>query len=444
MNSDVNKDVSKNIKQVLETYKLGNIIGEGSYGDIINCEAKINDKNVSGVVKRIHNWDRRLTPFLETSIMVGVSHPNINGAISIFFNEKNMYILQERASCDLRTLIGSINKQITPDKPYSSFIPHEQRKKWCYDMASVIFSLHKINIIHADIKSSNVLVYDNNIIKLTDFGMSVKKIVPGEKFSHRVCTITHSAPEILQNIKWDESADIWSLGCLFHEIMYGGLPFPYQGFLKVDNTTTKDQKKTINKYRTLNCIESWAKLNNMSDITYTPRAVDFIKATWSTTRIKEFDSLLISMLQFNPKNRINIDGVLSHPFFKGYVNIKAQVHQPINNNIIHSQEVVFGKSKLANYKHTVLISEILKVYENLVMRSREYFDYLNTKSKDDYISWLYTCLWLANISIVNTAYFDMPPEYIKIIKSKLVPGVCEYLRFYILPLYNMSDTCQLN
>ncbi len=141
------------------------------------------------------------------------------------------------------------------------------------------------------------------------------------------------------------------------------------------------------------------------------------------------------MLQFNPNHRININQVIESSFFKGYEKINAQITYPVDNIVIYDQEINFGKNKLHEHKQTVLKSQILKVYIMLIKRSREYYKYLKTNSKDDYISWLYSCLWLANISIVNNSYFTIPQEYIKIIKTKMVPGICEYLRFYILPLY---------
>jgi len=424
--------------QFLEHYKLGKIIGEGSYGNIIECQAKLEDKDMHGVVKRIHNWDKRLTPFLETSIMTGVIHPNINAAIMIFFNDKNMYILQERALYDLRSYISRLHKKSgDKDIPWKSLLPYDKGQKWCYTISSAVSALHKLNIIHGDIKSSNVLVYDDDSIKLTDFGMSVKKITNDENFSHRICTITHTAPEVLQNNKWNEQADIWSLGCLFYEIMCGNLPFPYQGFIKVSENTTKNQKKTINKYRTLNCIESWAQTFDMPDISYAPRMVDFIKSDGISSVNPIFDDLILKMLQFNPKNRLTMVEVLAHPFFKGFSIINAKIVYPTQNMVIHPQEITFARDKMYhhNQKETVLLAEILNLYELLVKRSRKYFIYLKSNSKDDYISWLYSCLWLANISIVNTAYFELPSEYIKVIKSKMIPGICEYLKFYILPFY---------
>ena len=90
-----NIDADEKFNQFLEHYTLGKIIGEGSYGNIIECQAKLENKDIYGAVKRIHNWDKRLTPFLETSIMTGVNHPNINAAIMIFFNDKNMYIYKK-------------------------------------------------------------------------------------------------------------------------------------------------------------------------------------------------------------------------------------------------------------------------------------------------------------------------------------------------------------
>lgn len=82
-----------------------------------------------------------------------------------------------------------------------------------------LYYLHNKNILHRDIKSQNIFLTKNNIVRIGDFGLA-KKIKKNTRISNmtKVGTDCYMAPEILQGQIYGKSADVWSFGCVLHEI----------------------------------------------------------------------------------------------------------------------------------------------------------------------------------------------------------------------------------
>ena len=95
--------------------------------------------------------------------------------------------------------------------------------------------LHENHVIHRDLKPENLLMkkindsdddnIDNYVVKIADFGLS-DIIARNQKMEKYCGTEGYAAPEIIKNVPYNESADIWSLGCITYCLLSGRVPFP--------------------------------------------------------------------------------------------------------------------------------------------------------------------------------------------------------------------------
>jgi len=79
-------------------------------------------------------------------------------------------------------------------------------------------------VVHRDIKLENLLVNENRVVKLIDFGFSIA-IDPATKLNVFCGTPSYMAPEIVNKTQYSFPADIWALGILLFKILTSAFPF---------------------------------------------------------------------------------------------------------------------------------------------------------------------------------------------------------------------------
>ena len=89
---------------------------------------------------------------------------------------------------------------------------------WFIQIALALKHVHDNNILHRDLKTQNIFVTKQNIIKLGDFGIA-KVLSTGKEFAKTVIGTPYSlSPEICEDEPYNQKSDIWALGCVLYEL----------------------------------------------------------------------------------------------------------------------------------------------------------------------------------------------------------------------------------
>uniref|UniRef100_A0A3B3CWC9 Mitogen-activated protein kinase kinase kinase 4 n=1 Tax=Oryzias melastigma TaxID=30732 RepID=A0A3B3CWC9_ORYME len=210
------------LRKVTFKWQRGNKIGEGQYGKVYTC---INvDTGELMAMKEIRFQPNDHKTIKETAdelkIFEGIKHPNLVRYFGVELHREEMYIFMEY--CDEGTLeeVSKLGLQEHVIRLYSKQI------------TTAINVLHEHGIVHRDIKGANIFLTSSGLIKLGDFGCSVKlrnntHTMPGEVNS-TLGTAAYMAPEVITRAKGEghgRAADIWSLGCVLIEMVTGKRPW---------------------------------------------------------------------------------------------------------------------------------------------------------------------------------------------------------------------------
>jgi len=204
---------------------LSNKINSGSFGDVykINCEVSKESASLSKesyAIKIIKNSIYGIRCFTEIIILLFLKYSYIMNCYQFQIDtDKNVTkILMPLATCDLKS---KLLKKIQPKDLSSKTL---RLKTVLWQIVCGVGFLHSKGIVHGDIKPSNILLHKNEV-KLTDFSLSSFQF-DQEKIYKDSYTEAYRAPEIWNKKGYSYKADIWALGCTFHEIVYNKRYFP--------------------------------------------------------------------------------------------------------------------------------------------------------------------------------------------------------------------------
>ena len=144
-----------------------------------------------------------------------LNHPNIVKLLATVEENEQHYLIMEYVSGgDLTALI------------HEEGMPLEQLLAYAIDLADALTRAHKLNIIHRDLKPANVLIGEDGVLRLTDFGVAfdmTRQRVTQQK--NIVGTAEYLAPETIEGETIDHRADIWAFGIMLFEMLTGTRPF---------------------------------------------------------------------------------------------------------------------------------------------------------------------------------------------------------------------------
>ncbi|GAB0088288.1 Tyrosine-protein kinase [Sergentomyia squamirostris] len=195
-------------------------IGRGNFGDVYKAKLKPSKKDVAVKTCRMTLPEEQKRKFLqEGRILKQYDHPNIVKLIGICVQKQPIMIVMELVPGG--SLLNYLRKQ-------KSTFTTKQLIHMCRDAAAGMRYLESKNCIHRDLAARNCLIGYENIVKISDFGMSREEEEYIVSDGMKQIPIKWTAPEALNFGKYTSLCDVWSYGILMWEIFSKG-DTPYSG-----------------------------------------------------------------------------------------------------------------------------------------------------------------------------------------------------------------------
>jgi calcium-dependent protein kinase len=205
---------------IKDHYDLHETIGEGALSRVRRATHKQsnNIRAVKVVRKADLEFGERRKVLEEIELLKELDHPNIGQVIEMFEDSKKMYFVNEMMQG------GSLLERLTQE-----FVSESHAASIIHQILSAVTYLHTKNIVHGDIKPSNLHFQDvdGENIKLIDFG-SCRRNEKDELLHGVYGTSYYVAPEVLEQNGYDNRIDVWSVGVLMYILLSGQPPFDGQ------------------------------------------------------------------------------------------------------------------------------------------------------------------------------------------------------------------------
>nr|DBA18589.1 TPA: hypothetical protein GDO54_016820 [Pyxicephalus adspersus] len=171
--------------------------------------------------------------------------------------------------------------------------------------------IHSVGVVHRDLKPSNLGVNENYEIKILDFGLARQT---ESEMTGYVVTRWYRAPEIILNwMHYNQTVDIWSVGCILAEMITGRVLFPggdyFDELNKIIEVIGSPQPSLINKMESKHA-QDYLKM-------LPPKQKKNFKEIFPTMTAPEID-LLEKMLELDPEKRLSATECLAHPYLAEY------------------------------------------------------------------------------------------------------------------------------
>eukprot|EP00879_Flechtneria_rotunda_P028061 GHRR01030139.1.p1 GENE.GHRR01030139.1~~GHRR01030139.1.p1 ORF type:complete len:246 (+),score=81.53 GHRR01030139.1:255-992(+) len=213
----------------MENYEKLEKIGEGTYGKVYKAKDKTTGRLVALKKTRLEMEEEGVpsTTLREISLLKMLSESNhIVKLLSVEHVEENdkpcLYLVFEYLTTDLKKYMDRNGKG--PNYP----LPKTTIKSMVYQLVKGLAHCHKHGVMHRDLKPQNLLVDDTSMtLKIADLGLGRAFSIPVKAYTHEIVTLWYRAPEVLLGAThYATPVDMWSVGCIFAELVRKQPLFP--------------------------------------------------------------------------------------------------------------------------------------------------------------------------------------------------------------------------
>ncbi|XP_030354129.1 serine/threonine-protein kinase ULK3 isoform X3 [Strigops habroptila] len=219
----------------LDGFILTERLGTGTYATVYKAYRKRDTREVVAikcVSKRSLNRASVENLLTEIEILKTIRHPHIVELKDFQWDSDHIYLIMEFcAGGDLSRFIRM--RRILPEKVARVFLQQ---------LACALKFLHDHNISHLDLKPQNILLStpENPQLKLADFGFAQYMSPWDEKHVLRGSPL-YMAPEMVCRQQYDARVDLWSVGVILYEALFGRPPFASRSFAELEEKIRSDR-----------------------------------------------------------------------------------------------------------------------------------------------------------------------------------------------------------
>src|SRR3990170_1817226 len=206
------------IGKTISHYKILEKLGEGGMGVVYKAQDIKLDRTVAlkFLPKHLLCDQEAKTRFEhEAKAASALNHPNITTIHEIDEVEGECFISMEYIE-------GKSIKELIKEKKFSI----EEILRIAIQIGEGLHAAHKKDIVHRDIKSDNIMLTEDGVVKIMDFGLAkLKGATKLTTTGSTMGTLAYMSPEQAQGIEVDQRSDIFSFGVGLYEMIAGQLPF---------------------------------------------------------------------------------------------------------------------------------------------------------------------------------------------------------------------------
>jgi len=293
-------------------------LGKGAFGEVWKVTHE-NSKKIYCIkmMSKREIYEQQLINQInkEISIMYNINHPYSIKLYNHFEDNDKLYLIMEPASN------GNLYSFIENNKN-QKIKSNETIKKIIIQTIEIIKYLHSKDIIYRDIKPENILLDKDNNIKLCDYGWA--SYLTKDQFCKVYCgTPEYVSPEMVKKYPYNEKVDIWGIGVLIFELLFGYPPF--------SSNFNEDRYNNIKE----------GKINWPQEI-----------------NDKDAKDLIGKILKINPNERLSLEEIEKHPWLISTYNKMKEDKQ--TNETFENKEL----TQTQIYKNNIMNNGISKLFNS--------------------------------------------------------------------------------
>ncbi|TKY47613.1 CBL-interacting protein kinase 2 [Spatholobus suberectus] len=287
---------------LMQKYEFGKLLGQGNFAKVYHARDL---KTSESVAIKVIDKEKVLKIGLvdqtkrEISIMRLVKHPNVLQLYEVLATKTKIYFVIEYAKG------GELFNKVAKGR-----LNEDRARKYFQQLISAVDFCHSRGVYHRDLKPENLLLDENGVLKVADFGLSaLVESHRQDNMLHTVCgTPAYVAPEVISRKGYDGAkADVWSCGVILFVLLAGHLPFYDLNLMSLYKKIGKAEYKCPN---------------------------------WFSFEVRR---LLAKILDPNPDTRISMAKVMENSLFrKGFKSKSGQMKREASNVALVDSDQVFG------------------------------------------------------------------------------------------------------